>query len=407
MAYNLLLNIILLSGFVFAMGGKAEVPKPVREDVQPVVEGNNYFCFNLYKNLAEKETGNIFYSPFSITMAIAMVFEGANGWTAEEMQDVFHFPEDSKIRQESFFSLYQQLNKKNVRYKLNIANALWVQKDYTLLQKYLKTIEKYYDGYAKNVDFIGATEQARQTINKWVEGKTNDKIKDLFPPGSLNSNSRLVITNAIYFKGTWVKQFDKKLTTEDDFWTTETKSVKVPMMRRTDPEAVYNYAETENLQILELPYEGDDLSMIVVLPNEKNLALIEKDLSIEKFEQWKALLSPVRVEVYLPRFTFRTRYNLTANLSMLGMPNSFAPHCDLSGIDGTKNLYIQSVVHQAYIDVNEEGTEAAAATGVVVGITSVGPRIPVFRADHPFIFVIQDKNTGNILFIGRVVEPQA
>jgi serpin B len=282
-----------------------------------------------------------------------------------------------------------------------------VQKDYPLLQTYLKNIEKYYDGYARNVDFIGATEQARQTINKWVEKKTNDKIKDLFPPGSLDANSSLVITNAIYFKGTWVKQFDKKLTAEEDFWVTETKSIKVPMMRRTDPEAVYNYAETEDLQILELPYEGDDLSMMIILPRSKNIDLVEKDLNWEKIEEWKVPLSQKRVEVYLPRFTFKTKYNLTVNLSQLGMPNAFAPHCDFSGIDGTKNLYVKAVVHQAFVDVNEEGTEAAAATGVVVGITSVGPQIPVFRADHPFIFVIQEKNTGNILFIGRVVEPEA
>ncbi len=405
--FKILSSIVLLCAFVFAFGGRAEVPKPPDGDIKKIVDGNNRFCFELYKNLTEKESGNIFYSPFSITMAMAMLFEGAKGWVASEMQSVFGFPQDNRIRQGTFMALYQQLNKKNAKYKLRVANALWVQKDYPLLQTYLKNIEKYYDGYAQNVDFIGAAEQARQTINKWVEKKTNDKIKDLFPPGSLDANSRLVITNAVYFKGTWVKQFDKKLTAEEDFWVTETKSIKVPMMRRADPEAVYNYAETEDLQILELPYEGDDLSMMIILPRSKNIGSVDKDLNWERIEELKAILSPRRVEVYLPRFTFKTKYNLTVNLSQLGMPNAFAPHCDFSGIDGTKNLYVKAVVHQAFVDVNEEGTEAAAATGVVVGITSVGPQIPVFRADHPFIFVIQEKTTGNILFIGRVVKPEA
>ncbi|MEO0095708.1 MAG: serpin family protein [candidate division WOR-3 bacterium] len=394
---------LMLFTFVYAMGGRAEVPQKFDE----IVQGNNRFCFNLYKNLTESETGNIFYSPFSITMAIAMVFEGAKSWVKGEMYEVFKFPLDEKNRRETFLSLYKQINKKNAKYRLHIANALWIQKDYPFLPEYLKTIQKYYDGYARNVDFIGATEQTRQIINKWVEDKTNQKIKDLFPPGSIDQQSRLVITNAIYFKGQWLKQFDKSLTTEEDFWVNESKTIKVPMMKRIDPETRFNYAETDELQILELPYEGNDLSMVILLPRKNDLKLVEKELSQEKFEEWKKLLSETRVEVYLPKFTFKTRYTLTPNLSQLGMPNAFSPHCDFSGIDGTKNLYIRSVVHQAYVDVNEEGTEAAAATGVVVGITSVGPRIPVFRADHPFIFVIQEKNTGNILFIGRVVEPKA
>ncbi|MCX7995396.1 MAG: serpin family protein [candidate division WOR-3 bacterium] len=399
-----------LIGLIFftifcGMGGKAGIPRESDENIKTIVNGNNRFCFNLYKQLTEKESGNIFYSPFSITMAMAMVFEGAKGWVQSEIQGVFNFPLDEKIRRESFLALYKQLNKKSAKYKLHIANALWIQKDYPFLPSYLKTIQKYYDGYARNVDFVAAPEPTRQIINKWVEEKTNQKIKDLFPPGTIDQQSRLVITNAIYFKGQWLKQFDRTLTAEEDFWVTPTRSIKVPMMKRIDPEARFNYAETDELQILELPYEGKELSMLILLPRKNDLSFLEKELTDEKLEEWKKLLSETRVEVYLPKFTFRTRYVLTPYLSQLGMPNAFAPHCDFSGIDGTKNLYIRSVVHQAYVDVNEEGTEAAAATGVVVGITSVGPKIPVFRADHPFIFLIQDKNTGNILFIGRVVEP--
>lgn len=407
MPFRILFYSILISGILFAMGSKVNPSESADADMKTVINGNSQFCLNLYRNLAQKEAGNIFYSPFSITSAMAMLYEGARGWVAGEMQRVFQFPIDAKARQEAFYGLFKYLNKKNAKYKLSIANALWVQKDYKILDVYLKTIDKYYDGKATNLDFVGATEQSRQTINKWVEQKTNNKIKDLLPPGSVNTMTRLIITNAIYFKGIWVIQFDKNLTRDEDFWVNETETVKVPMMRRTDPEAMFNYAETEDLQILEMDYEGDDLSMLILLPRDKTLDKLETDLSAEKLEEWKSGLSKRRVEVYMPRFTFTTRYDLTVSLSELGMPNAFAPHCDLSGIDGTKNLYVQSVVHQAFVDVNEEGTEAAAATGVVVGITSVGPQIPVFRADHPFVFVIQERSTGNILFIGRVVKPES
>ncbi len=406
MPFRILFYSILISGILFAMGSKANPSESADADMKTVINGNNQFCLNLYRNLAQKDSGNIFYSPFSITSAMAMVYEGARGWVANEIQQVFQFPKDTKACQDAFYGLYQRLNKKTAKYKLNIANALWVQKDYKLLSAYLSTIDKYYGGKATNLDFVGATEQSRQTINKWVEQKTNNKIKDLLPPGSVNTMTRLIITNAIYFKGIWVKQFDKKLTMEEDFWVNETKSIKVPMMRRTDPEAMFNYAETEDLQILEMNYEGDELSMLILLPRERTLQNLENNLTMAKLDEWKKLLTARRVEVYIPRFTFTTRYDLTISLSELGMPNAFAPHCDLSGIDGTKNLYIQAVVHKAFVEVNEEGTEAAAATGVVVGITSVGPQIPVFRADHPFIFIIQEKSTGNILFIGRVVEPE-
>ncbi|MGQ9534024.1 MAG: serpin family protein [bacterium] len=406
MPNRIFLSLIMVGGILFAMGSRAQSPEPANADMKSIVRGNNQFCFNLYQNLAQKVTGNIFYSPFSITMAMGMVYEGARGWAAREMEEVFQFPIDAKARQEAFYELYKYLNKKNARYKLSIANGLWVQKDYVLLDTYLKIIERYYDGKATNLDFVGSAENARQTINKWVEQKTNNKIKDLLPSGSIKPTTRLIITNAIYFKGIWIKQFDKNLTREDDFWVNETETVKVPMMRRTDPGAIFNYAETEGVQILELCYEGDDLSMLIFLPRDKTLDKLENGLSAEKLEEWKNALSERRVEVYIPRFTFTTRYDLTISLSELGMPNAFAPHCDLSGIDGTKNLYIQSVVHQAYVDVNEEGTEAAAATGVVVGITSVGPQTPVFRADHPFVFIIQERSTGNILFIGKVVKPE-
>ena len=397
---------VLIIAFVFGLGGGAKTLILDDADLEMIVEANNQFGIRLYQNLCAKDSGNLFFSPFSISMAVAMVFEGARGWTASEIVDVFHYPEDARIRQDSYLALYQQINKKDAKYQLSTANALWIQKDYSILPDYLKVIKDYYSGYATNVDFVRAAEQARQRINSWVEEKTKNKIKDLFPPGSLDADSRLVITNAIYFKGNWVKQFDKELTQEEEFRVNKEQTIMVPMMRRTDPEAVFNYAKAEGLELLEMPYEGDDLSMINLLPGMDNFKSIENSLTTEMLDQWKLMLQMRRVEIFIPKFTFKTKYVLNGNLQEMGMPNSFASHADFSGISGSADLFIQTIVHQAYVDVNEEGTEAAAATGIAVGITSVAPAIPVFRADHPFIFLIQERQSGNILFLGRVVRPE-
>lgn len=376
-----------------------------KEGIAEIINANNQFALEFYSNLRQNEKGNIFFSPYSVSTALSMVYEGARGQTAKEIQSVFHLPEDADLRRSSIAAIYNQLNKKDAKYKLNTANALWMQKDYQLLQDYLAAVERYYAGKAANVDFRGATEEARKTINNWVEEKTNNKIKDLFPRGSLNPLTRLVLTNAVYFKGNWVKQFDKSQTKEEDFKVGDDKTIKTQMMSRTDKESKFGYAETKDLQILEMPYEGKDLSMLVFLPKNNDLESLEKLLTPEKLSQWKKEIKEKRVNVYLPKFTFNTKYTLNENLANMGMPRAFTDQADFSGINGGKDLYIQLVVHQAFVDVNEEGTEAAAATGISVGITSVGPIIPEFRADHPFIFLIQEKETGNILFMGRVVNP--
>jgi len=377
-----------------------------QEGISSVVNANNRFCLELYANLKNEEKGNIFFSPYSISTALGMVYEGARGQTAQEIQAVFHFCEDENIRKPNVAEIYEQLNKKDAKYKLNTANALWVQQGHNLLNEYAKTVEKYYSGKATNVDFKGAAEQARKKINKWVADRTNDKIKDLFPPNSLTQFTSLVLTNAIYFKGTWVMQFDKKETQEEDFKTGRGETVKVPMMRRTDENARFSYAETEYLQILEMDYEGGELSMLILLPKNIDLDTLEERLTVENVTEWKNSLHEQRVKVFVPKFTFTTKYLLNDNLKELGMPLAFSEAADLSGIDGTKSLFIQIVVHQAFIDVNEEGTEAAAATGVAVGITSVAPPVPIFRADHPFIFMILERSVGNILFLGRVSDPR-
>jgi serpin B len=377
-----------------------------KEGVNAVVNANNQLAFELYSQFKEEsKDSNIFFSPYSISIALTMTYEGAKGQTAEEMQSVLHIPEDANVRRPNFARIFNEINKKDKKYKLSTANALWAQKDYSFLKEYTNNVEKYYGGKVTNLDFTRESEKSRQIINKWVEDQTNNKIKDLIPKGVLNAYTRLVLTNAIYFKGTWVKQFDEKETKEDDFRIDSSNTVKVSMMRLIGDGVKFNYAETDEIQILEMPYRGKDVSMLIILPKGNNFANIEKSITLEKLSEWKNMLNEQRVDIFIPRFKFKTKYFMAKALSDMGMPTAFGSTADFSGMDGTRDLFIQNVIHQAFVEVNEEGTEAAAATGVVMGITSVGPRIPIFRADHPFIFIIQESETGNILFLGRVSDP--
>ncbi|MCK5233845.1 MAG: serpin family protein [Candidatus Aenigmarchaeota archaeon] len=375
------------------------------EDVNSVVNANNQFAFDLYSEFKSEE-GNVFFSPYSISTALAMTYEGAKGKTAEEMQNVLHIPEDSTIRMPAFARIYNEINKGDKEYELSTANALWAQQDYIFLDEYTNNVEKYYGGKITNLDFITETEKSRQIINTWVEDQTNNKIKDLLPQGVLNALTRLVLTNAIYFKGTWTKQFDKKDTKEEDFTTSSGQTSKVPMMSLTGDNAKFNYAETNDAQILELPYDNDDLSMLIILPKENDLGALEESLNSENVPKFKSMLRKQRVDIYIPKFKFETKYFMVETLKKMGMPTAFTSTADFSGMDGTKNMYIANVIHQAFVEVNEEGTEAAAATAVVMQITSASMEpLPIFRANHPFIFLIQQKSTGNILFLGRVSNP--
>jgi serpin B len=269
----------------------------------------------------------------------------------------------------------------------------------------MNTVEKYYGGKAANLDFAEETEQSRQTINSFIEEQTNNKIKDLIPPGVLGPLTRLVLTNAIYFKGSWVWQFDKMKTMDRDFKITPANTVKTPMMFMDNDKAEFNYADLGHLQILELPYKGDKISMLILLPNA-TLDDIEPILTAENLKDWKSKMESTKLDsIFIPKFEFDTKYFMVDTLTSMGMPTPFKwPGADFSGMDGTSSLFISDVIHQAYIKVDEEGTEAAAATAIIMIDTSIAPR-NVFNADHPFIFVIQEKETGNILFLGRIVSP--
>tara|TARA_Y100000310_G_scaffold332712_1_gene408812 strand:+ start:215 stop:1474 length:1260 start_codon:yes stop_codon:yes gene_type:complete len=373
-----------------------------QQGIQQVVNANNQFAFDLYSELDKSEQGNVFYSPYSVSAALAMTYEGAKGQTADEMKSVFHFPE-SNILRPNFAAIYNEINRENKAYELKTGNALWAQYDYQFLEDYTSRVEKYYGGKVANLDFKQETGKSRQMINSFIEEQTNDKIKDLIPAGVLSPMTRLVLTNAIYFKGTWEWEFDKSDTREQDFRITPTNAIKTPMMYMKPDKAKFNYADIEDLQILELPYKGGKISMLILLPTE-NLDSIEPSLTAEKLTEYKARMSETKLDsISFPKFEFDTKYFMKETLSAMGMPTAFG-NADFSGMDGTKNLLISQVIHQAFVKVDEKGTEAAAATAVVMKESMAMPR-NVFRADHPFIFIIQEKETENILFMGRVTDP--
>ena len=387
-----------------------------------VVEGNNKFALELYAKLSGKE-GNLFFSPYSISTALAMACAGARGSTEMQMARVMHYPVILSPGDESsstiipdrekfagaFGKIIKDLNSRGEKgaYELRVANALWGQEGYEIVSDFIRVVSAQYGGECKQVDFVRATEAARKTINTWVEKKTENKIKDLIKPGVLNRMTRLVLTNAIYFKGNWARQFKKAGTRPGPFTLADGKKTDVPMMNQTEH---FKYMETESFQALELPYVDNELSMIILLPKRTDgLGDIEKTLTAENFPKWLKKLHKRKVIVSVPKFKMTSQFSLASVLKSMGLTDAFVPDvADFSGMNGKRDLFISAVIHKAYVDVNEEGTEAAAATGVVIGVTSVMPDRPaVFRADHPFLFLIRDNISGGILFIGRMMEPKA
>jgi len=389
-------------------------PDDVAESISNVTDGNNRFALDLYRQISSDPAyagRNIFFSPYSISSALAITYEGARGTTADEIRSVLSLPADDAVRRQGFAALNAALNRGSDNYTLHIANALWAEETYRFLPDYTETAERWYGANVTNLDFVSDAEGSRETINRWVEEKTEDRIRDLLPPGSIDSITRLVITNAIYFKGDWVREFNPDETTDEEFRVSPEKTVTVPMMHRTDEEAIYPYTETDTLQVLEMPYaHGNEtgISMIVLLPKDGNLTALEETLDADTIAELRNSLVEQRVRVVFPKFRLETGYTLSQILADMGMPAVFSADADLSGMDGTDMLFVNEVYHKAFVDVNEEGTEAAAATGVVVSLKGApgGDTTPVFRADHPFVFLIVDKDNGTILFAGRVVNPE-
>lgn len=371
-----------------------------------LTEADNQFAFDLYSRLSS-EIGNIFFSPYSLCSALSMTFEGARNQTADEMQTVLHLSSDDEARRAEVSGFIQRMSRANKAYELSTANALWAQKAFPFKEGYFKLVKDIYSGEARNLDFVTDPEGSRVTINSWVSKNTKKRINDFLPDGSINSLTRLVLTNAVYFKGKWSTQFQKKATKQDKFWLSPETSVKTAMMGLSGES--FRYAENDQAQILELPYKGDDLSMLIVLPREKDIQQIERSISEPVLKQWEAVMASQPVDVYIPKFKFDSDYQMNGVLVEMGMKSAFdANSADFSGMTEHANLYIDQVFHKAWIDVNEEGTEAAAATALVMVPTSalLPPEPKLFRADHPFIFMILDRKTKHILFMGRVSDPR-
>jgi len=371
-----------------------------------LVAGNSQFAFDLYAKLKDAP-GNLFFSPYSMSTALAMTYAGARGETAKEMARTLHFELPAGKLHPAFAALMRIQNPagKEGSYQLSVVNALWGQKGYGFLDGFLALAQTHYGAGLRQVDFVGATEKARQTINQWAEKQTQEKIKDLIPKGVLNKLTRLVLTNAIYFKGAWIHQFKKASTKDEPFRLSPEKKVNVAMMSQTEK---FRYMEGKDFQAVELGYRGRGVSMVVFLPKKVDgLAAFEKSLSADNVSKWLAQLRRRRVALWLPKFKTTSSFRMKKVLSEMGMPAAFGGAADFSGMNGKKDLYIAAVIHKAFVDVNEEGTEAAAATAVVMALKSAfRPEKPVvFRADHPFLFLIRDRRSGSILFIGRVVNP--
>jgi serpin B len=366
---------------------------------------NNALGIDLYKRVIAGSE-NVFLSPHSISVALAMTYEGARTDTATQMAESLHFEVPAARLHPAFQALNQAIMPgEDAGYDLHVANALWGMKGHTFQPSFLEVLSTSYQAPLQEVDFA-SSEAARATINDWVAKATNDKIKDLIPQGVLDALTRLVLTNAIYFKGNWASQFKPAQTKPLPFQVLQGKPVKTPLMHQI---AEFGYHETDDAQVLSMPYQGKALSMVVVLPRlADGLAAIEGKLDAEALKGWTADLQQRKVSVYLPRFKIESSFSLSKQLSELGMKDAFDPdRADLSGMDGSRDLFIKEVIHKSFVEVNEEGTEAAAATGVVVGVRSAPAPPPEFRADHPFLFFIRHDATGAVLFIGRLVRPGA
>jgi serpin B len=381
----------------------------MRTDVSAVVRGNNRFALDLYERLRTGQPGNLFVSPVSLSTALAMTYTGARGRTAEEMAEVLHLDLPSEKLHPAFASLREALDQGAAKrgYRLIVANRLWGQAGYDFLPEFLTVTRERYGAELAQVDFAGQAERARQRINAWVEEQTQALIRDLIPSGVLDPMTRLVLTNAIYFKGDWTKPFEKRVTTDAPFHVPRRQKLDVPLMYQ---ESRFPFWAGEDLKILELPYGTGDLSMLVLLPDQiEGLADLEARLTEGNLTRWQSALRRETVRVYFPRFKLTSQFQLASPLKALGMTLAFTPdEADFSGMDGQQGLFVSAVIHKAFVDVNEEGTEAAAATGIAVGGTSVliPEEPPVFRADHPFVFLIRDHRTGSIVFLGRLLNPQ-
>jgi serpin B len=410
-----LLPLVLLVGCGDSATDIPEVRSDLDRDLQPnvtaseldaLVAGNTEFATDLYKQVRDKP-GNLFMSPHSISTALAMTWAGASTNTAAQMADTLHFGLPAVQQHAAFNKLDLELASRaanaqgdTIPFRLTTANAIFGQEGKTFMVPFLDTLARNYGAGMRVLDFEGDPDGSRVTINDWVEDKTNDRIKDLLPEGSVTDATKLVLTNAIYFSAAWAEPFEASATADGPFWIGGDSQVVVPFLHGNHEQG---YAAGDGWKAAELPYDGGQLSMVVIVPD--NLAAFEAALSPQLLDTIMDAMHAYALDLKLPKFRFDAPLGLKDVLVALGMTDAFNEAADFSGIDGTRNLLIQDVLHKGFVSIDEKGTEAAAATAVLVGDTAA-PEPATLVVDRPFLFLIRDKPTGAILFVGRVVDPR-
>jgi serpin B len=411
--------ILPLMGCGQPVGGellKSDKERITSPDVDPgeqalLVEGNSAFAFDLYQALREQE-GNLFYSPHSISVALAMTYAGARGQTAAQMAATLQFLLEQDRLHPAFNWVDAELasrgegaeGKDDEGFRLNIVNAIWGQKDYGFLTTFLDVLAENYGAGLRILDFMTEPEESRITINEWVSDQTEERIEDLIPEGVITSLTRLVLTNAIYFNAAWEYPFDEDLTADGVFYLLDGGQVSVPMMKQTES---FGYAEGEGYQGVELRYDGGELSMVILLPEAGNFQAFEEGLQADQVSDIISGLQPAAVALTMPKFEFDSEFSLTDTLAGMGMPIAFSGAADFSGMTGSPDLFISEVIHKAFVSLDEAGTEAAAATAVIMDESATPGEPAEVTIDRPFIFLIRDIETGAILFVGRVLNPGA
>lgn len=391
-------------------------PDATTTELEELADGNSAFAFDLYRTLAE-EDGNLFFSPYSISIALAMTQAGARGETERQMADTLHFALPHDRLHGAINALDAKITSRaggedtadDENFTLNVVNAVWGQQDYEFLAPFLDVLATHYGAGVRPVDFVGSPEESRTAINDWVAERTGDRIKDLIPEGAIESNTRMVLSNAIYFKAQWLYTFFEPATKPRPFRLLDGGEVEAPMMMMVEAERL-GYAEGDGFQAVELPYVGEDVSMTVLLPDAGSFREFEESMDGALVADILGDIEPEYVELTMPKFEIDAEFELRDALVKMGMPNAFDRNtADFSGMDGRSCpgvcLLIDDVYHKAFVSVDEEGTEAAAATGVVMILESAGPKAREILVDRPFIFLIHDRATDSILFVGRVENP--
>ncbi len=385
---------------------------PVSDSAQ-LVDGNTAFAFNLYQAV-RGSTGNLVCSPYSISLAFAMTYGGARGETAAQVADVLHYTLPDAQFHPAFNLLSLDLARRpdqaaNVdekdRFQLTIANSLWGQDGWPFLPEYLDLLAANYGAGLRLVDFENSPESARRQINNWVSDQTKNRIKDIIPPGMPDPSTRLVLANAIYFKAMWEHEFDADVTNDRPFYLLSGEMVRVPMMSQGHGQT-FSYAAGDGWQAIALPYKGSLTDMVIIVPDAGNFESFESGLTADRYNEIISAMQPEQVILSMPKFTFETSLGLKDSLIGMGMTDAFDPMlADFSGMDGTRLLYVGDVLHKAFIAVDEKGTEAAAATVVLMMMASM-PQGIILEIDRPFFYVIRDVPTGTVLFMGRVLDPR-